>query len=286
MPENPAIQKAREMAAAHGNTGGADARSPGPEQTQGERHLPLWSHNKEYGVPVAMLRSALFGVIKRGRRPFLENEPINSWPDLAVTYTGKRLDQADLDVWLQSVQLHQEQRAAGLGSEIHFQITPFLREIRRHTGSQNIKWLQESIGRLVEGTVYIETKEREYGGHLIDDFDLSKKTGLYVLRINPKMAAMFDYGWSKLELEARLSLGRSQLHKALHGFIYSHRASPKRPLEVGHGWLVHLFGEGYGRRRDFLREVRKALQDLKAKGLLREVKERDGAEEGVFVIVR
>lgn len=280
MPSGNPEELARQLAARHGSDGGADTRSPGVDTAE-VVSLPLWG-SEHYGAPVALLRSALFGVVKRGRRPMLDNQEIESWPDLRVVYTGKRLDQADLDVWLMAVQLHQEQEAAGLGTTVYFQTNPFLRAINRSVGKPNREWLRQSIRRMVEGTVYIETAKREYGGHLIDDFDRCKESGLYYLRINPKLANLYAYGWTRLAMEARLSLGSAQLHKALHGFVLSHTASPKQPLRVGHARLTALYGEGYSRRRDFLSAARKALEDLRRQGLIRAYRE----QGQVFEIVK
>lgn len=68
-------------------------------------------------VPLTILRSALFGVMRRGRRQYLENvELLPSWPGVSVHYQGMRLDQADLDVWMQAVHLFRQQ---GLGGRLY-----------------------------------------------------------------------------------------------------------------------------------------------------------------------
>ncbi|RMD64931.1 hypothetical protein D6833_03655, partial [Candidatus Parcubacteria bacterium] len=49
-------------------------------------------------IPSDYIRSALFGVVRKGRRRYLEREPIAAWQNVSIEYTGQRLDQYDLDV--------------------------------------------------------------------------------------------------------------------------------------------------------------------------------------------
>ncbi len=48
-----------------------------PRQKAQVIHLPLWPEAVR-GVPNSVLRSALFGAIKRGRRTYLERKPLAS----------------------------------------------------------------------------------------------------------------------------------------------------------------------------------------------------------------
>ncbi len=75
--------------------------------------LPVWPEAVR-GVPNGVLRSALFGAIKKGPRRYLSRERIASLEGVEILYTGERLDQGDLDVW-QAV-LHIA-RLQGLGDE-------------------------------------------------------------------------------------------------------------------------------------------------------------------------
>ena len=61
--------------------------------------LPLWPEELRT-CPSCVLRSALFGVVQRGRRKALEGEILATWEGVIIRYIGWRLDQADLDVWL------------------------------------------------------------------------------------------------------------------------------------------------------------------------------------------
>src|SRR3990167_8346897 len=85
--------------------------------------LLLWPEEMR-GVPNGVLRSALFGAIKRGKRRYIEREPIASLGGIAILYTGPRLDQSDLDVWEGALHLA---RLAKLGDRIDFTEKGFLR---------------------------------------------------------------------------------------------------------------------------------------------------------------
>lgn len=259
----------REVAKKHGRHGGADTRSPGPE-TEGKDsaeivQLPLWYPQQEYGAPVSILRSALFGVVRRGRRPYYEDTEITAWKGVAIRYTGPRLDQADEDVWLQVLQLHQEQQDAGLGTRFEVSIKGLLRELGRASGQKNREWLRKSLTRLVATAVSVQADRHEYTGSLVDEFVRDEATGRYTISVNPRMAALFRHGWSKLERDQRLALGQDQTAKWLHSFISTHRADP---LRIGFD-KIHALGGSEAEMREYRRSVRRALDHLVVQGTIR-----------------
>ena len=91
----------------------APAPKPTPQPAKVVR-LPLWPAELRT-CPSCVLRSALFGVVRRGRRQYLQNQIVATWADTTLRYTGIRLDQADLDVWLTALHLSREQ---GLGARV------------------------------------------------------------------------------------------------------------------------------------------------------------------------
>ena len=60
--------------------------------------LPNWSDSVRR-VPNVALRSALFGAMRKGARPYVEQMEVNSLGSVSILYTGALLDQGDLDVW-------------------------------------------------------------------------------------------------------------------------------------------------------------------------------------------
>ena len=71
------------------------APEPAPKPAKVTR-LPLWPEEVR-ACPSSVLRSALFGIVRRGRRKALEGEILATWEGVTIRYTGWRLDQGDLD---------------------------------------------------------------------------------------------------------------------------------------------------------------------------------------------
>jgi len=115
------------------------------QQEQRARQLglpfPDWIERLR-AAPNAMLRSALFGVVKPGRRKYVREMSLPMVGDFSSTYTGERLDQADLDVFLQILHYARQQKATDV---ITFPTRRLLREIGRGTSGADYKWLH---GRL------------------------------------------------------------------------------------------------------------------------------------------
>ncbi|OOC08863.1 plasmid replication initiator TrfA [Thioalkalivibrio halophilus] len=237
------------------------------EQDQGQEPrtvpLPFWSAN-HYGAPVSILRSALFGVVKRGRRAYYEGEEITAWRGTTIRYTGPRLDQADEDVWLQILQLHQEQENTGLGTRFEVSIKGLLRELDRADGKRNREWLRKSLTRLVATAVSVQAENKEYVGSLVQEFVRNEETGRYTISVNPRLASLFRHGWTKLERAQRLGLGQDQTAKWLHSFIFTHRG---KPLHISWEKLQAL-GGSESSLREYRRSGRRALSTLSEIGAI------------------
>ena len=94
--------------------------------------LPLWPDSVR-GVPNSILRSALFGVIRRGPRAYLARVKKATVDGVTIIHSGPTLDQADLDVWEQCLHLA---RTSGLGTRIEFSTGSFLKAIGRSMGAK------------------------------------------------------------------------------------------------------------------------------------------------------
>lgn len=126
----------------------------------------LWAEAVR-ACPLAMLRSALFGVVRRGRRQYLNDVEIAAWPGASIRYKGEQLDQADLDVWMQAVHLFRQQ---GLGGRLHLSAYEFLKAIERCTGKHDYQWLERSFTRMIACAVKIDTGRYRYAGNLVHEF--------------------------------------------------------------------------------------------------------------------
>ena len=82
--------------------------------------LPVW-HEQARGIPNLCLRSALFGVIQRGRRKAVKGEMVAAVKGLSLRYTGWRLDQGDFDVLAHALHLlSQHQQEVGPANYVKF----------------------------------------------------------------------------------------------------------------------------------------------------------------------
>ena len=113
--------------------------------------LPLWPAELR-ACPSCVLRSALFGVVQRGRRKALERAILATWEGVTIRYTGWRLDQADLDAWLAALHLAREYH---LGVRVLVTVNAMLRTIGRCTGKHDHEWFKGAVARLTACAVEI-----------------------------------------------------------------------------------------------------------------------------------
>ena len=239
------------------------APEPAPKPAKIVR-LPLWPAELRT-CPSCVLRSALFGVVQRGRRKALEGEILATWEGITIRYTGWRLDQADLDVWLAALHLAREHH---LGVRVSVTINEMLRTIGRPTDGRSHDWFKNAIRRLTACAVEITRQRRTYWGSLIEKGCRDEATGAFVIVLNPELAMLFeDDDYTRIEWEIRRSLGMD-LAKWLHGYIASHRATAQNPHRIGLERLRALCGSDYDRLRDFRDDVRKAMDQLQAAGVV------------------
>ena len=232
--------------------------------------LPDWPENTR-GVPNIYLRSALFGVIKRGRRRAVKRMDIGTVKGLAICYTGWQLDQGDLDVLIQSLHMYKYNPDPTSGRYIRFNVRGFLRSIGRQPGKSGREWLKESLRRLKANALEVTTEIHlaygsetvTYAGSLIDEFYYNMQEQSYFLKINPKLAALFNTGWTQIKWEQRLQL-KIDLAKWLHGFYASHRD----PFPIKVVTLRHLCGSISSRLSGFRGNLRAALDELVKVGFL------------------
>ena len=204
--ENLALAKARGQQAAALQIVGADK----PLDVQ----LPLWAEVCR-GVPNSVLRSALFGVVRRGPRSFQQRVQKASVEGIRIIHTGPQLDQADLDVWEQALQLA---RTGGLGCRIQFTASQFLKSIGRGNGKSQHEWLKGAFARLASSVVEIKDAHRTYFGPILHHGGRDDQTGRYVIEMNPKIIELYGFdGWSSVEFSQRMALKKRHLPSGCMG---------------------------------------------------------------------
>jgi len=227
--------------------------------------LPIWK-KEERAAPASILRSALFGVVRPGRRRHIKNELMDSWKNVEVRYTGLQLDQADLDVFLNAMHLH-SQRQHALGVPLPFKAKTYLREIGRSTGGANRTWFLDSILRLKANAVGIKVNGVSYYGSLIDDFIHDEENQTYALVLNPKLAALFQDDYVRLGWETRKLL-KGDLQKYLHGYICSHRATVKNPHKIKLETLKRLTRSDDPLMRRYRTKIKTCMKKLQEVGVV------------------
>lgn len=225
--------------------------STSPSQIQ----LPLWPEPVR-AVPNSFLRSALFGVIQRGRRRYLDGEVIASLDGIEVRYTGQRLDQGDLDVW-ESV-LHAV-RFQALGSKCRVTSYALLKLMGKTDTGKNRATLQARITRLVACAVTIKQGRYTYIGSLIRSAAKDDETQEWVIGIDPRMRRLFEPDqFTYLDWCVRHALDGKPLAQWLHGFYASH----DKPLPMRMETLLRLSGSENANTRSAYQTLRKALEDV------------------------
>jgi len=224
------------------------------EKRSEQDQLPLWPKATR-GVPNAVLRSALFGVVMKGRRRFCNELEVPSAGNLKIKFTGLRLDQADLDVWEQCLSLAKEN---GLGTRIEFIANHFLEAIGRSKGKSQHKWLKESLKRLNGAQVEIQEGDRAYFGTLIYEGFRDEGSGHYIVQLNPKLSRLYgQHNWTRVQWDQRHALKRD-LSQWLHGFYSSHKA----PFPIKTKTIHWLCGSENLDMSGFRKNLKNALIEL------------------------
>ncbi len=217
----------------------------------------------ERTIPNIIARSALFGVIKRGARPYKEKELVASRSDVKIYYTGKTLDQADCTVWMQALAFTET-----LGQDVPVNRANFLKLLGKTNGKKDYLWLDSSLHRLMTGVVTVELPQGKLEFHLIeawgeikDDNDLLGSS--YVLNINPKVVKMWaNSQYTQVEWSKRLAIKRgSDLASWLQIYIRSN-ASTGQPHHISLIKLREWCGLSNMRLRQYRVAMLGALSEL------------------------
>lgn len=217
--------------------------------------IPSVSEQKRV-VPNAILRSSLFGVVAKGNRKYEENVLKATVQGLTVKFTGKQLDQADLDVYLECVRRCAKRP---LGELVRFSIYEFLKSIGRNTGKSDHEWVKLCFTRLFVCGVELGDGRFFYEGHLINEKYRDEKTGEFVIALNPKIACFFTgEAWTGLSLEERIKLKGKPLAQWLHGFFSTHG----KPFPYKVETIKQLCGSDVSALKTFKQKLKKSLTDL------------------------
>jgi hypothetical protein len=167
---------------------------PTPQPPAKIIQFPLWPEPVR-GMPNPVLRSALFSAVHGKDRRFLDNQLISSVDGVEIRFTGKQLNQEDLEVCAEVFHLA---RAHPLGDTCHSAAHGLLKTLGRKTGNSQHKQLHNALLRLQAHGVEIKAGRYTYFGSLIMEGVKDDLTRHYLIKINPKLAPLFQQGWPEV----------------------------------------------------------------------------------------
>lgn len=146
-------------------------------------------------INVSTLRrvcEALFGADDDGHRDFFSRRTLLLSADgMDVRFLGVRLDQSDLDLWMEIVHLARTQIP---GSPITFSASDVLHALQRRTGKGDHEWLREAMARLAGAGIEITLGRRHtwfLDGFL--SYRANERRGHYVVMPSPPLLKLFEH---------------------------------------------------------------------------------------------
>jgi hypothetical protein len=223
-------------------------------------------------MPNHVARSSLFSPIARGRKIHHEQVVLVSRSDATITYTGKQLDEAQADVWMQ---LMFEAKDAFIGQAAAIGRAAFLRAIGRGTGGAEYKWLHRTFFEFTAAVIVIETRVngmQKYrlghmkAFHMLSNFEYDPNLETYLFTIDARWKTLFggrEYAlidWSK-----RLLISQGQdMAKALQRLVAT-SADPVQRYALN--WLKDKLQYSSPMRK-FRKALSSAMEELERVGVI------------------
>ena len=217
--------------------------------------LELWP-DEVRGVPNAILRGALFGVGQE-RTVYKRRTLVAAVEGYEIRFKGETFNQTDLDV-LEGM-LHVAMPHP-LGKRVEFTVHSFLKALGRGTSGKHHDEFKEQMMRLVTGGIEItDTKAKvTFMGTLVSKAFREEESGRYVVIFDKDMLTLYEAGYSHIDWNQRMALGKSTLAKWLHGFYDTHAKPYPYKVETLH----NLCGSLDKSLRSFRQKLKKALDEL------------------------
>ena len=206
------IARLKETAARKIAEGKAQKKAATPDR---QLKLELWP-DEVRGVPNAILRGALFGVGQE-RTIHKKRTLVAAVEGYEIRFKGETFNQTDLDVLEGMLHLAMPHP---LGKRVEFSVGSFLKALGRGTSGKHHEEFKEQVMRLVTGGIEItDTKARmTFMGTLVHKASRDEDSGRYVVIFDKDMLNLYEAGYSHIDWNQRMALGKSTLAKWLHGF--------------------------------------------------------------------
>jgi len=195
--------------------------APGGEGPVGIQALTQQEHAFLNLPPELFFASGLFQGCYTRRREYVRNCPIQSTcADRTLRYTGVRLDQCDLDVFLAcAVRFPRQMGSAPCTRKVS--ILGLAREVLKNVGVNECKRISDSLRRLEAGRIKI--RDGRFACYLqpIQKALFDTEAGYWLIELNPEMLRSLQ-GMGNLQafIRERFMLPRVSMDRWLHGLMY------------------------------------------------------------------
>jgi hypothetical protein len=208
-------------------------------------------------IPNCFLRGALFGMVRKGRRALVKDEPIFTMSQYHVAFSGEHLDQNDLEVWDTLMYLAKDRK---IENDLRITLYDLCKQLRIKDNNVNREAVIKRIERLKFGTVTISTKSQKFFGSLINNGYVNiDGDGKLVIEYNKKLMPLFTDGdYTLISADIRHLLGDNQLARWLYNFYESHR--DPIPFTID---FIQKLCRSENSLKDFKYKIKIALQEVK-----------------------
>lgn len=216
------------------------------------------SEGQRAAAPAALLWGALFAALPRGPRAQLRRVKLMQAGELGLHYTGERLGQDDLDVFLALLHLAHD---SPLGEAVQLGGTQLLGALGLTDSGDSRARLEERLHRLAAALIELRGVRGDVlMGHLVASARRGRNGAAWRVTLARELLPAFGPGIAGVDLRVRAALHGRPLAQWLHAWLSSHGGAP-RP----HGLtrLRELSGSAC-RPGEFRRVLERALRALDA----------------------
>jgi hypothetical protein len=207
-------------------------------------------------IPNCFLRGALFGMVRKGRRALVKDEPIFTMSQYEVAFSGEHLDQNDLELWDTLMYLAKERN---VDSELRITLYDLCQQMRLSDQKINRENLFIRAKRLQFGQISIKASNKEFAGSLVNNVYIDTHgDGKLVIEYNKKLTPLFtDEDYTFISADIRHLLGENQLARWLYNFYESH----KQPIPFAIDFVQKLCRSDNS-QKDFKYKLKIALAEV------------------------
>jgi len=206
-------------------------------------------------TPNPFIRSSLFGLVKKGEAKFVDAKLIATQGDHTLLYSGKELNQANLDVWLclQKIWIENDCKPVECDSK------EILKTIGLSYAKGDKLWLKDKIEDLVKATLLFEFDNGRTGftGRLIKELEWTGDYHTFKFDLDNKLKNMFGCNdFTYLDFKKRREI-RSDLGTWLFSYYRSHKEL--FPIHIS---KLYLYSGSSSELKEFKRSLKNAHEEL------------------------